>query len=207
MQEVKAELNEDVKWPMVTDEDENVKEDIWEDTTSTEIHVKVTAIQEARRIETKEVEEEAFEHDQWLDVIEGESWGDIVSREIPLEDITVFEVARNLQWSDQVAAEYETEIQPTTEQVHSFENHVENVSQDTEMKETAEVQESCGENKVVDKEIKVLHLTWEELLLVERHMASVYVEELSSDQIKSTRLSLAQEDPAIQASRATSSDK
>ena len=207
VQEVKAELNEDVKWPMVTDEDENVKEDIWEDTTSTEIHVKVTAIQEARRIETKEVEEEAFEHDQWLDVIEGESWGDIVSREIPLEDITVFEVARNLQWSDQVAAEYETEIQPTTEQVHSFENHVENVSQDTEMKETAEVQESCGENKVVDKEIKVLRLTWEELLLVERHMASVYVEELSSDQIKSTRLSLAQEDPAIQASRATFSDK
>ena len=207
VQEVKAELNEDVKWPMVTDEDENVKEDIWEDTTSTEIHVKVTAIQEARRIETKEVEEEAFEHDQWLDVIEGESWGDIVSREIPLEDITVFEVARNLQWSDQVAAEYETEIQPTTEQVHSFENHVENVSQDTEMKETAEVQESCGENKVVDKEIKVLRLTWEELLLAERHMASVYVEELSSDQIKSTRLSLAQEDPAIQASRATSSDK
>ena len=207
VQEVKAELNEDVKWPMVTDEDENVKEDIWEDTTSTEIHVKVTAIQEARRIETKEVEEEAFEHDQWLDIIEGESWGDIVSREIPLEDITVFEVARNLQWSDQVAAEYETEIQPTTEQVHSFENHVENVSQDTEMKETAEVQESCGENKVVDKEIKVLRLTWEELLLVERHMASVYVEELSSDQIKSTRLSLAQEDPAIQASRATFSDK
>ena len=207
VQEVKAELNEDVKWPMVTDEDENVKEDIWEDTTSTEIHVKVTAIQEARRIETKEVEEEAFEHDQWLDVTEGESWGDIVSREIPLEDITVFEVARNLQWSDQVAAEYETEIQPTTEQVHSFENHVENVSQDTEMKETAEVQESCGENKVVDKEIKVLRLTWEELLLVERHMASVYVEELSSDQIKSTRLSLAQEDPAIQASRAISSDK
>ena len=207
VQEVKAELNEDVKWPMVTDEDENVKEDIWEDTTSTEIHVKVTAIQEARRIETKEVEEEAFEHDQWLDITEGESWADIVSREIPLEDITVFEVARNLQWSDQVAAEYETEIQPTTEQVHSFENHVENVSQDTEMKETAEVQESCGENKVVDKEIKVLRLTWEELLLVERHMASVYVEELSSDQIKSTRLSLAQEDPAIQASRATSSDK
>ena len=207
VQEVKAELNEDVKWPMVTDEDENVKEDIWEDTTSTEIHVKVTAIQEARRIETKEVEEEAFEHDQWLDITEGESWADIVSREIPLEDITVFEVARNLQWSDQVAAEYETEIQPTTEQVHSFENHVENVSQDTEMKETAEVQESCGENKVVDKEIKVLRLTWEELLLVERHMASVYVEELSSDQIKSTRLSLAQEDPAIQASRATFSDK
>ena len=207
VQEVKAELNEDVKWPMVTDEDENVKEDIWEDTTSTEIHVKVTAIQEARRIETKEVEEEAFEHDQWLDITEGESWADIVTREIPLEDITVFEVARNLQWSDQVAAEYETEIQPTTEQVHSFENHVENVSQDTEMKETAEVQESCGENKVVDKEIKVLRLTWEELLLAERHMASVYVEELSSDQIKSTRLSLAQEDPAIQASRATSSDK
>ena len=119
----------------------------------------------------------------------------------------MFEVARNLQWSDQVAAEYETEIQPTTEQVHSFEDHVENVSQDTEMKETAEVQESCGENKVVDKEIKVLRLSWEELLLAERHMASVYVEELSSDQIKSTRLSLAQEDPAIQASRATSSDK
>ena len=209
VQEVKAELNEDVKWLMVTDEDENVKEDICEDITSPDIHAKVTAIQEANitRIETEEVEGEAFEHDQWLDITEGESWADIVSREIPLEDITVFEVARNLQWSDQVAAEYETEIQPTTEQVHSFENHVENVSQDTEMKETAEVQESCGENKVVDKEIKVLRLTWEELLLGERHMASVYVEELSSDQIKSTRLSLAQEDPAIQASRATSSDK
>ena len=209
VQEVKAELNEDVKWPMVTDEDENVKEDIWEDTTSTEIHVKVTAIQEARRIETKEVEEEAFEHDQWLDVTKGESWGDIVSREIPLEDITVFEVARNLQWSDQVDAEYETETQATTEQVHSVESHAKRVSQDTEMKgmETAEVQKGCEDNNKVAKEIKVLRLTWEELLLAERHMASVYVEELSSDQIKSTRLSLAQEDPAIQASRATSSDK
>ena len=211
VQEVKAELNEDVKWLMVTDKDENVKEDIWEDITSPEIHAKVTAIQEANitRIETKEVEEEAFEHDQWLDVTEGESWADIVSREIPLEDITVFEVARNLQWSDQVDAEYETGSQPTIEQVHSVGNHAKKVSRDTEMKEmeTAEVQETCEDNKEVTKEIKVLRLTWEELLLAERHMASVYVEELSSDQIKSTRLSLAQEDPAIQASRATSSDK
>ena len=97
-QEVKAEIVEDVKWFMVTDEDENVEEDIWEDITSPEIHAKVTAIKEANitRIETKEVEEESFEHDQWLDVTEGESWADIVSREIPLEDITVFEVARNL---------------------------------------------------------------------------------------------------------------
>ena len=209
VQDVKAELTEDVKWFMVNKEDENVEEGIWEDITPPEIHAKVTAIQEANitRIETKEVEEEAFEHDQWLDVTEGESWGDIVSREIPLEDITVFEVARNLQWSDQVAAEYETEIQPTTEQVHSFENHVENVSQDTEMKETAEVQESCGDNKVVDKEIKVLRLTWEELLLAERHMESAVVEDLSSDQVKSTRLTLAQEDPAIQAFKIISNDR
>ena len=66
VQEVKAELNEDVKWLIVTDEDENVKEDIWEDITSPEIHVKETAIQEANitRIETEEVEGEAFEHDQ-----------------------------------------------------------------------------------------------------------------------------------------------
>ncbi|CAH3108140.1 unnamed protein product, partial [Pocillopora meandrina] len=102
VQEFKAELTEDVKWFMVTKEDKNVEEGICEDITSPEIHVKVTAIQEATitRIETKEVEGEAFEHDQWLDVTEGESWGDIASREIPLEDITVFEVARNLQWSD-----------------------------------------------------------------------------------------------------------
>ena len=135
VQEFKAELTEDVKWFMVTKEDENVEEGICEDITSPEIHVKVTAIQEANitRIETKEVEEEAFEHDQWLDVTEGESWGDIVSREIPLEDITVFEVARNLQWSDQVDAEYETETQATTKQVHSIESHTKRVSQDTEM--------------------------------------------------------------------------
>ena len=283
VQEFKAELTEDVKWFMVSKEDENVEEGICEDITSPDIHVKVTAIQEANitRIETKEVEEEAFEHDQWLDVTEGESWGDIVSREIPLEDITVFEVARNLQWSDQVDAEYETETQATTEQVHSVESHAKRVSQDTEMKgmeaaevqescednkkvakeikvlrltceellsaerhmesekhaeaqiqpnneqvhsgeshdekvsrdtemkemETAEVQESCEDNKEVTKEIKVLRLTWEELLLAERHMESAVVEDLSSDQVKSTRLTLTQEDPAIQAFKIISNDR
>ena len=210
-QEVKAEIVEDVKWFMVTDEDENVEEDIWEDITSPEIHAKVTAIQEANitRIETKEVEEESFEHDQWLDVTEGESWADIVSREIPLEDITVFEVARNLQWSDQVDTEYETETQPTTEQVHSVENLTEKVSQDTEMKEmeTAEVQGRSEDNKEVAKEIKVLHLTWEELLLAERHMESAVVEDFSSDQIKSSRLSLAQEDPEVEAFKIMSSER
>ena len=210
-QEVKAEIVEDVKWFMVTDEDENVEEDIWEDITSPEIHVKVTAIQEANitRIETKEVEEEAFEHDQWLDVTEGESWADIVSREIPLEDITVFEVARNLQWSDQVDTEYETETQPTTEQVHSVENLTEKVPQDTEMKEmeTAEVQGRSEDNKEVAKEIKVLRLTWEELLLAERHMESAVVEDFSSDQIKSSRLSLAQEDPEVEAFKIMSSER
>ena len=210
-QEVKAEIVEDVKWFMVTDEDENVEEDIWEDITSPEIHAKVTAIQEANitRIETKEVEEESFEHDQWLDVTEGESWADIVSREIPLEDITVFEVARNLQWSDQVDAEYETETQPTTEQVHSVENLTEKVSQDTEMKEmeTAEVQGRSEDNKEVAKEIKVLRLTWEELLLAERHMESAVVEDFSSDQIKSLRLSLAQEDPEVEAFKIMSSER
>ena len=210
-QEVKAEIVEDVKWFMVTDEDENVEEDIWEDITSPEIHAKVTAIQEANitRIETKEVEEESFEHDQWLDVTEGESWADIVSREIPLEDITVFEVARNLQWSDQVDTEYETETQPTTEQVHSVENLIEKVSQDTEMKEmeTAEVQGRSEDNKEVAKEIKVLRLTWEELLLAERHMESAVVEDFSSDQIKSSRLSLAQEDPEVEAFKIMSSER
>ena len=210
-QEVKAEIVEDVKWFMVTDEDENVEEDIWEDITSPEIHAKLTAIQEANitRIETKEVEEESFEHDQSLDVTEGESWADIVSREIPLEDITVFEVARNLQWSEQVDAEYETETQPTTEQVHSVENHTEKVSQDTEMKEmeTAEVQEKSEDNKEVAKEIKVLRLTWEELLLAERHMESAVVEDFSSDQIKSSRLSLAQEDPEVEAFKIMSSER
>ena len=210
-QEVKAEIVEDVKWFMVTDEDENVEEDIWEDITSPEIHVKVTAIQEANitRIETKEVEEESFEHDQWLDVTEGESWADIVSREIPLEDITVFEVARNLQWSDQVDTEYETETQPTTEQVHSVENLTEKVPQDTEMKEmeTAEVQGRSEDNKEVAKEIKVLRLTWEELLLAERHMESAVVEDFSSDQIKSSRLSLAQEDPEVEAFKIMSSER
>ena len=210
-QEVKAEIVEDVKWFMVTDEDENVDEDIWEDITSPEIHAKVTAIQEANitRIETKEVEEESFEHDQWLDVTEGESWADIVSREIPLEDITVFEVARNLQWSDQVDTEYKTETQPTTEQVHSVENLTEKVSQDTEMKEmeTAEVQGRSEDNKEVAKEIKVLRLTWEELLLAERHMESAVVEDFSSDQIKSSRLSLAQEDPEVEAFKIMSSER
>ena len=210
-QEVKAEIVEDVKWFMVTDEDENVEEDIWEDITSPEIHAKVTAIQEANitRIETKEVEEESFKHDQWLDVTEGESWADIVSREIPLEDITVFEVARNLQWSDQVDTEYETETQPTTEQVHSVENLTEKVSQDTEMKEmeTAEVQGRSEDNKEVAKEIKVLRLTWEELLLAERHMESAVVEDFSSDQIKSSRLSLAQEDPEVEAFKIMSSER
>ena len=210
-QEVKAEIVEDVKWFMVTDEDENVEEEIWEDVTSPEIHAKVTAIQEANitRIETKEVEEESFKHDQWLDVTEGESWADIVSREIPLEDITVFEVARNLQWSEQVDTEYETETQPTTEQVHSVENLTEKVSQDTEMKEmeTAEVQGRSEDNKEVAKEIKVLRLTWEELLLAERHMESAVVEDFSSDQIKSLRLSLAQEDPEVEAFKIMSSER
>ena len=174
VQKFKAELTEDVKWFMVTKEDENVEEGICEDITSPDIHAKVTANQEANitRIETKEVEDEAFEHDQWLDVTEGESWGDIDSREIPLEDITVFEVARNLQWLDQVDAEYETETQATTKQVHSVESHAKKVSQDTEMKgmETAEVQKGCEDNNKVAKEIKVLHLTWEELLLPKNHM-------------------------------------
>ena len=281
VQEFKAEIVEEVKWLMVTDEDENVKEDIWEDITSPKIHAKVTAIQEAdiTRIETKEVEEEAFEHDQWLDATEGESRADIVSKKIPLEDIT--EVVRNLQSSDEVDAEYETETRPTTEQVHSVESHAEKVSRDTEMKEmeTAEVQESCEDTKVVSKEIKVLRLTWEELLLTERHMESekyveteiqrnneqvhsgeshdekvsrdtemkemetaqvqesrednkdvakeikvlrltweelllaerhmesAVVEDLSSDQVKSTRLTLTQEDPAIQAFKIISNDR
>ena len=139
-------------------------------------HTTATAIQEANitRIETEEVEEEAFEHDQWLDVTEGEARADIASKKIPLEDVTVFEVVGNLQSSDEVDAEYETETQPTTEQVHSVESHAEKVSRDTEMKEmeTAEVQESCEDTKVVSKEIKVLRLTWEELLLTERHMES-----------------------------------
>ena len=133
VQDVKAELTEDVKWFMVNKEDENVEEGIWEDITSPEIHAKVTAIQEANitRIETKEVEEEAFEHDQWLDVTEGESWAGIDSREIPLVNITVFEVARNLQWSDQVDVEYEkTQIQQTSERIHSIENHAEKVSRE-----------------------------------------------------------------------------
>ena len=210
-QEVKAEIVEDMKWFMVTDEDENVEEDIWEDITSPEIQVKVTGIQEANitKIETKKVEEEALEHDQWLDVTEGESWADIVSREIPLEDISVFEVARNLQWSEQVDTEYETETQPTTEQVHSVENLTEKVSQDTEMKEmeTAEVQKRSEDNKEVAKEIKVLRLTWEELLLAERHMESAVVEDFSSDQIKSSRLSLAQEDPEVEAFKIMSSER
>ena len=183
VQDVKAELTEDVKWFMVNKEDENVEEGIWEDITSPEIHAKVTAIQEANitRIETKEVEEEAFEHDQWLDVTEGESWAGIDSREIPLVNITVFEVARNLQWSDQVDVEYEkTQIQQTSERIHSIENHAEKVSRDIVMKktETAEVQESCEDNKVVAKERKVLRLTWEELLLLEKHMAPIILRKL-----------------------------
>ena len=185
VQDVKAELTEDVKWFMVNKEDENVEEGIWEDITSPEIHAKVTAIQEANitRIETKEVEEEAFEHDQWLDVTEGESWAGIDSREIPLVNITVFEVARNLQWSDQVDVEYEkTQIQQTSERIHSIENHAEKVSRDIEMKktETTEVQESCEDNKVVAKERKVLRLTWEELLLLEKHMAPIILRKLYS---------------------------
>ena len=283
VQEFKAVIVEEVKWLMVTDEDENVKEDIREDITSPKIHAKVTAIQEANiiRIETDEVEEESFEHDQWLDVTEGVSKTDIVSKEIPLEDISVFEVVRNHQSSDEVDAEYETETQPTTEQVHSVESHAEKVSRDTEMKEmeTAEVQESCEDNKVVSKELKVLRLTWEELLLAERHMESekhveteiqpnneqdhsgeshtekvsrdtemkemetaevqetcednkevakeikvlrltweellleerhmesAVVEDLSSDQVKSTRLTLAPEDPVIQDFKIISNDR
>ena len=46
VQEFKAETVEEVKWLMVTDEDENVKEDIWEDITFPKIHAKVTAIQD-----------------------------------------------------------------------------------------------------------------------------------------------------------------
>ena len=103
----------------------------------------------------------------------------------------------------------ETEIQPNNEQVHSGESHAEKVSRHTEMKEmeTAEVQETCEDNKEVAKEIKVLRLTWEELLLAERHMESAVVEDLSSDQVKSTRLTLAQEDPAIQAFKIISNDR
>ena len=73
--------------------------------------------------------------------------------------------------------------------------------------ETAEVQETSEDNKEVAKEIKVLRLTWEELLLAERHMESAVVEDLSSDQVKSTRLTLAQEDPAIQAFKIISNDR
>ena len=103
----------------------------------------------------------------------------------------------------------ETEIQRNNEQVHSSESHDEKVSRDTEMKEmeTAQVQESREDNKDVAKEIKVLRLTWEELLLAERHMESAVVEDLSSDQVKSTRLTLTQEDPAIQAFKIISNDR
>ena len=73
--------------------------------------------------------------------------------------------------------------------------------------ETAEVQESCEDSNKVAKEIKLLRLTWEELLLAERHMESAVVEDLSSDQVKSTRLTLAQEDPAIQAFKIISNDR
>ena len=73
--------------------------------------------------------------------------------------------------------------------------------------ETAQVQESREDNKDVAKEIKVLRLTWEELLLAERHMESAVVEDLSSDQVKSTRLTLTQEDPAIQAFKIISNDR
>ena len=59
--------------------------------------------------------------------------------------------------------------------------------------ETAEVQETCEDNKEVAKEIKVLCLTWEELLLAEKHMESAVVEDLSSDKVKSTRLTLTPE--------------
>ena len=84
----------------------------------------------------------------------------------------MFEVVGNLQSSDEVDAEYETETQPTTKQVHSVESHAKGVSQDTEMKgmETAEVQESCEDYNKVAKEIKVLRLTWEDLLLPKHHM-------------------------------------
>ena len=96
-----------------------------------------------------------------------------------------------------------------SEQVHSGESHDEKVSRDTEMKEmeTAEVQETCEDNKEVAEEIKVLRLTWEELLLSERHMESAVVKDLSSDQVKSTRLTLPQEDPAIQAFKIISNDR
>ena len=60
---------------------------------------------------------------------------------------------------------------------------------------------------MVSNEIKVLRLTWEELLLEERHMESAVVEDLSSDQVKSTRLTLAPEDPAIQDFKIISDDR
>ena len=103
----------------------------------------------------------------------------------------------------------EAEIQPNNEQVHSGESHAKKVSRDTEMKEmeTAQVQETCEDHKDVAKEVKVLRLTWEELLLVERHMESAVVEDLSSDQVKSTRLTLTPEDPAIQAFKIISNDR
>ena len=45
--------------------------------------------------------------------------------------------------------------------------------------ETAEVQGRYDDNKVVAKEIKVLRLTWEYLLLPEKHMESAVLEDLS----------------------------
>ena len=65
----------------------------------------------------------------------------------------------------------------------------------------------CEDNKVVAKEIKVLRLTWEYLLFPEKRMESAVVEDLRSEQIKLSRLSLAQEDPAVQAFKIMSSDR
>ena len=53
----------------------------------------------------------------------------------------------------------------------------------------------------------MLRLTWEYLLFPEKRMESAVVEDLRSDQIKLSRLSLAQEDPAVQAFKIISSDR
>ena len=53
----------------------------------------------------------------------------------------------------------------------------------------------------------MLRLTWEYLLFPEKRMESAVLEDLSRDQIKLSRLSLAQEDPAVQAFKIMSSDR
>ena len=102
MQEVEEALFEQVKWENVTSEDNDKENGIWEEITSPEINLNIKPIQEAeiKINETEEVKEEIFEHVEWLNVTEEESWAEIVDREIPLEDISVSEIARNLQWAD-----------------------------------------------------------------------------------------------------------